>query len=92
MNTRGGTIGTAAHRPTQHMRALPTAAGSRQLKGTIPTEGLSRNRRPTAADMRRHAAAHTRHEPHSGYLLMERQPLGTPHLTGDPDNGRQNSG
>ena len=77
MNTRGGTIWTAAPLPTRHTRALPTAAGRRQWKGTIPTGGPSRNRRGTAADMQQPTAAHTRHEPHSGHPLMGRQ-CGTP--------------
>ena len=34
MNTRGGTIGTATPRQTRHTRALPTATGHRQWKGT----------------------------------------------------------
>ena len=52
MNTRGNTIRPAAPRQTGHMRAQPTAAGSRQWKGTIPTGGPSGNRRGNAADMR----------------------------------------
>ena len=52
MNTREGTIGTATPRPTRHTHALPIAAGRRQWKATIPTEGPSRNLRGTAADMR----------------------------------------
>ena len=39
MNTRDGTIGTATPCPTRHTHALPLAAGRRQWKGTIPTEG-----------------------------------------------------
>ena len=73
MNTRGGTIGTTTPRPTRHTRALPIAAGRRQWQGTIPTEGPSRNGRGTTADVRPHTAAHTRHEPRSGHLLMGRQ-------------------
>ena len=44
-------MNAAAPRPTRHTRALPTATGHRQWKGTIPTGGPSRNRRGTAADM-----------------------------------------
>ena len=77
MNTREGTIGTATPRPTRHTHALPTAAGRRQWKGTIPTEGPSRNRRGTAADMRQHTATHTRRESHTGHPLMGRR-HGTP--------------
>ena len=91
MNMRGDDIGTGAPRPTGHTRALPTATGHWQWKGTIPTGGPSRNRRGTAADMRRHTAAQTWQEPHSGHSLM-RRPLGPPHLTGDPRDGRQSSG
>ena len=68
MNTRDGIIGIAAPRPTRYMRALPDATSRRQWKGTIPTGRLSGNQRGTAADMRRHTAAHTRHEPQSGHL------------------------
>ena len=77
MNTRGGTIGTAAPRPTRHTPALHTAAGRRQWKGTIRTKGPSRNQRGTAADMRRHTPAHTRREPHTGRRLIGRR-HGTP--------------
>ena len=77
MNKRGGTIGTAAPQQTRQRRALPTAAGRRQWKGSIPTGGPSRNQRGTAGDMRRHTAAHPRQEPHSGHPLMARQ-RGTP--------------
>ena len=77
MNTRGGTIGTAAPRPTRHTPSLPSAVGRRRWKGTIPTEGPFRNQRGTAADMRGHTAAHTQHEPHSGHPLRGRQ-RGTP--------------
>ena len=70
MNTPGGTIGTAAPRPTRHMRALRTAAGRRQWKSTIPTEGPSRNWRGAAADMRRH----TRRKPHTGHGEMRLHP------------------
>ena len=73
MNTRGGTIGTAAPCPTRHKRPLPTTTGHRQLKGSIPTGGPSRNWKGTAADMRRHTATHTRPEPHGGHLLIGRQ-------------------
>ena len=37
MNTRGGTVGTATPRSTRHTHALPTAAGHRQWKGTLPS-------------------------------------------------------
>ena len=77
MNKRGGTIGTAAPCPTRQMRALPTATGQRQWKGTIPTRGASRNQRGTAADIQQHTAAQTWYEPHRGHSLMGRQ-CGTP--------------
>ena len=63
MNTRSGTIGTAAPGPTRHKHALLTAAGRRQWKVSIPTEGPSRYQRGTAAGMRRHTAAHTSASP-----------------------------
>ena len=77
MNTRDGTIRTAAPRPTRQTRALPNVTGHWQWKGTIPTGGPSGNRRSTAADMRRHTATHMQHEPHSGHPLIGRQ-RGTP--------------
>ena len=70
MNTRGGTMGTAMPGRTKR-RALPTATGHWQWKGTIPTGGPSRTRRGTAADMRQHTAAHTWHEPDGGHPLYE---------------------
>ena len=73
MNTRGGTIGTATPRPTRHTRALPTMADHRQWKGAIRTEGPSRYQRGAAADMRRHTAAHTRREYHTGHLPVGRR-------------------
>ena len=76
MTTRGDTIRTVAPCQTRQTRALPTAAGRRHWKGNIPTEGHSRNRRRTAAKMRRHTR-HMGQEPHSGHLLMRRQ-CGTP--------------
>ena len=94
MNRRDGTDGTATPRPTGHTHALPTAASCQHSKGTIPTEGLSRNQRGTAAKVRRHIAAHTRRESHTGHRLMGRPhaPLGPPRLTRGPDDGRQSSG
>ena len=73
MNTRGGTIWTATPRPTRHTRALPTAADHPQCKGTIPTKGPSRYRRGAAAGMRRHTAAHTRREYHTGQPRVGRR-------------------
>ena len=89
LNHREPKPGTRPHeharRHHRDRRAPPNTAHTcpahrgwrRQWKGTIPTRGPSRNRRGTAADMRRHTAAHTRHEPHSGHPLIRRQ-HGTP--------------
>ena len=63
MNTRGGTIGTAKPRPTHRDR-------SPAVKGHHTNQ---RNRRGSAADMRRHTAAHTWRESHTGHPRMRRR-------------------
>ena len=77
MNTRGGNVSTTTPRHTRHTRALPTAAGRQQWKGTMPTQGPSKNRSGAEADGGRHTATHTRREPHASGPLMGRR-HGTP--------------